>query len=52
VGNKLKEIYLDGRLVCIAQGKFSPEVFVVFGATLPPVLFNQLLIIAFNRFLE
>jgi hypothetical protein len=52
LGNKLKEIYLDGRLVCIAQGKFSPEVFVVFDATLPPVLFNQLLIIAFNRFLE
>jgi hypothetical protein len=52
VGSKLKEIFLDGRIVCLAQGKFSPEVFVVFDATLPPVLFNQLLIIAFNRFLE
>ncbi|MBV9989318.1 MAG: hypothetical protein JO301_16690 [Chitinophagaceae bacterium] len=51
-GNRLKQIYLNGKLVCIAQGKFTPEVFVVFDATLSPVLFNQLLIVAFNRFLE
>lgn len=52
VGNTLKEIYLDDKLICIAQGKFSPEKFVFFDAPLSPELFNQLLMIGFNRFFE
>ncbi len=48
----IKEIYLDDKLVCIAQGRFSPEVFVVFDASLSPELLNQLFIIGFNRFFE
>jgi hypothetical protein len=48
----VKTIYLDGQLVCIAQGKQKPEVFVVFDASLSPETLNQLLIIGFNRFLE
>jgi hypothetical protein len=48
----VKTIYLDGQLVCIAQGKQKPEIFVVFDASLSPETLNQLLIIGFNRFLE
>lgn len=51
VRNKLKEIYLDDKLVCIGQGQFNPDLFVIFDSTLPPVLFNQLVLIAFNRFM-
>ena len=50
--NRIKEILLDDTLVCIAQGKFTPEVFVVFDASLSPELLNQLLLIGFNRFFE
>jgi hypothetical protein len=50
--NHVKEIYLDDELVCIAQGKFSPEKFVVFNASLSPEIMNPLLMIGFNRFLE
>jgi hypothetical protein len=48
----VKTIYLDNQLVCIAQGKQKPEIFVVFDASLSPEILNQLLIIGFNRFLE
>lgn len=50
--NMVKEFFFNNKLVCIAQGKFSPEKFVVFGATLSSGLLNQLFIIGFNRFLE
>lgn len=50
--NSVKEIYLDSKLVCIAQGKFSPERFVVFDASLSPGVLKQLFIIGFNRFFE
>lgn len=50
--NSLKEIYLDDRLVCIAQGKFNPEKFVLFNASLSPEILNPLLMIGFNAFLE
>ena len=50
--NTMKEIYLNEKLVCIAQGKFSPEKFVVFDASLSPELLNQLFMIGFNRFFE
>lgn len=50
--NTMKEIYLDKKLVCIAQGKFSPEKFVVFDASLSSELLNQLFMIGFNRFFE
>ena len=52
VRNSLKEIYLDQKLVCIAQGKFNPEKFVIFDASLNPEILNQLFIIGFNRFFE
>lgn len=52
LGNTLKEMYLNDKLVCIAQGKFSPEKFVFFDNSLSPELFNQLLMIGFNRFFE
>lgn len=52
VGKKLKEVYLDSKLACIGQGSLSPDIFVIFDETLPPELFNQLTLIAFNRFLE
>jgi hypothetical protein len=52
VGKKLKEVYLDSKLVYIGQGWLSPDIFVIFDETLPPELFNQLTLIAFNRFLE
>ena len=48
--NSIKEIYLNEKLVCIAQGIFNPEKFVVFDPQLAPELLNQLLIIAFNHF--
>jgi hypothetical protein len=50
--NYLKEIYLDGVLVSIATGKFLPERFVVFDASLSPEMLNRLLVLAFNRFFE
>ncbi len=52
VRNTLKEIFIDDKLVCIAQGKFSPEKFVVFDASLSPELLNRLFMIGFNRFFE
>lgn len=51
-GNTLKEMYVNDKLVCIAQGKFTPEKFVFFDNYLSPELFNQLLMIGFNRFFE
>ncbi len=50
--NTLKEIFLGDKLVCIAQGKFIPEKFVLFDASLSSEKLNQLFIIGFNRFLE
>lgn len=50
--NSVKEIYVENKLVCIAQGKFTIEKFVVFDASLSPELLNQLFMIGFNRFLE
>ena len=50
--NTLKEIFLNNKLICIAQGKFSPEKFVVFDASLSPELLNQLFMIGFNCFFE
>jgi hypothetical protein len=52
VRNALKEIYLDGNLVSIAQGRYMPEIFVVFDASLSTQLLNQLFLIGFNHFLE
>jgi len=51
-GNTIKEIYLDDKLACIAQGKFIPEKFVLFDASLSPELLNSLLMIGFNKFFE
>ena len=50
--NTIKEIYLDKKLVSIAQGKFNPEKFVVFDASLSSELLNRLFMIGFNRFFE
>lgn len=50
--NTVKEFFLGDTLVCIAQGKFVPEKFVIFDASLSPELLNQLFIIGFNRFFE
>ena len=52
MSNTLKEFYLNNQLVCIAQGKFSPEKFVLFDASLSPELLNRLFMIGFNRFFE
>lgn len=51
-GNTVREIFLAGKLVCIAQGKYRPEKFVVFDASLSAEKLNQLFLISFNRFLE
>ena len=51
-GEMVKEIFLDNTLVCIAQGKYSPEKFVLFDASLSPELLNRLFMIGFNRFFE
>ena len=48
--NSIKEIYLNRKLVSIAQGIFNPEKIVVYDPQLAPELLNQLLIIAFNHF--
>ena len=50
--NTIKEIYLDKKLICIAQGKYSPEKFVIFDASLSPEMLNRLFMIGFNRFFE
>lgn len=50
--NSIKEIYLDEKLVCIAQGKFAPEKFVIFDASVSSELLIQLFIIGFNPFFE
>jgi hypothetical protein len=50
--NLTKEIFLEDKLVCIAQGKFTVQKFVLFDASLSPELLNQLFIIGFNRFFE
>ena len=50
--NTTKEIFLEDKLVCIAQGKFTIEKFVLFDASLSPELLNQLFMIGFNRFFE
>lgn len=48
----VKEFFFNEELVCIAQGKFMPEKFVIFDASLSPEILNQLFFIGFNRFLE
>jgi hypothetical protein len=48
----MKEFYLDGKLVCIAQGRLSPEIFVVFDASLSPEMLIQLFAIGFNGFFQ
>lgn len=50
--NAVREIFLNGKLVIIAQGKFMPQRFVVFDASLSPELVNQLFIIGFARFFD
>jgi hypothetical protein len=50
--NSIKEIYLENKLVCIAQGKFTIEKFVLFDASLSLELLNQLFMIGFNHFFE
>lgn len=50
--NAVKIITYNARTVCIAQGKFMPERFVLFDASLSPELLNQLFIIGFTRFFE
>ncbi len=52
ISGKIKEVYLDKKLVCITEGKNGPEKLVVFDNTLKPELLNQLLFIAFIRFFE
>ena len=52
VRNTIKEMFINDQLVCIAQGKFSPEKFVLFDASLSPELLNRLFMIGFNRFFE
>ena len=52
IRSMIKEIFIDDKLVCIAQGKFSPEKFVVFDASLSSELLNRLFMIGFNRFFE
>lgn len=51
-GNTLKEIYLNKKLIAVVQGKFSPDKFVVFDASLSSELVNSLLILSCNRFFE
>lgn len=50
--NSLREFFIADQLVCIAQGKFNPEKFVLFDASLSPEKLNRLFLIGFNRFLE
>lgn len=50
--NNLREFFIADQLVCIAQGKFNPEKFVLFDASLSSEKLNQLFLIGFNRFLE
>lgn len=50
--NTVKIITYNARAVCIAQGKFMPERFVLFDASLSSELLNQLFIIGFTRFFE
>ncbi len=50
--NSLKEFYLDGKMVCIAEGATSLNKFVVFDTTVAPELLNQLFLIGFNAFTE
>ncbi len=50
--NTIKEIFYDKKLVCIVQGKYRPEKFVIFDASLTPELLNRLFMIGFNRFFE
>jgi hypothetical protein len=46
----VKEFYLDKKLVCIAQGRIALEKFVVFDASLPTELLNQLLLLGFSNY--
>jgi hypothetical protein len=48
--NSLKEIYFNNELICIAEGKVSPEKFIVFDASLPNETLNTLLLLAYNQF--
>ncbi len=50
--NAIREIFLNDKLVVIAQGKFMPQRFVVFDASLSPELLNQLFVIGFARFFD
>ncbi len=50
--NRLKEILLDGKRICIAEGGSTPGKFVLFDTTLAPEMLNQLFMIAFNGFFE
>ena len=52
ISGKIKEVYLDKKLVCITEGQNAPEKLIVFDNTLNPELLNQLLFMAFIRFFE
>ena len=51
-GNTVKEILVDDKRICIAQGRFIPERFVFFDASLSPEILDQLLLIGFSGFFE
>jgi hypothetical protein len=50
--NNFREIYLNNQRVVIAMGNTQPEKLVVLQPEINPVLLNELLIIAFNSFLQ
>ncbi|SJZ32350.1 hypothetical protein [Sediminibacterium ginsengisoli] len=50
--NTVKEILVDDKRICIVQGRFIPERFVFFDASLSPEILDQLLLIGFSGFLE
>ncbi len=48
----IREFFIRDKPVCIAQGKFYPEKFVLLDGTTEPEMLNRLFLIGFNRFLE
>jgi hypothetical protein len=45
----IREIYLNNKLIAIAQGSTSPEILTVLDKNLDSVTLNQLLLLSFSR---
>ena len=50
--NEMKELYLNNQLICIVKGKTDPENFILINGYNDTEMIKELLLIAYNKFLQ